>query len=697
MIKRLILIVLYIFFNCFLYADEGIWLPQINASYWETIKEKGLSLSIEDLCGEDSTSLKDAIIRFGNGCSGVIVSDNGLLMTNYHCALRYVEQVSTKERDFLSEGYWAEKKPEIPIEGLSVRFLIKTEDVTDSLRSEDGRILPEKERKGKIKILEKRCTDKMSGYEGKIVSMFSGNRYYLYQYQVFDDIRLVGVPPLSLGKFGKDVDNWMWPRHTADFALFRIYANQDNLPASYSPENVPYRPKKVAPISLKSLKEGDFTFVLGYPGSTDQYKHSEVLSNLVGVSYPIQIDLMSKYLALLSSYMERDASFEMQNTAQYGSVSNVMKRYQGFIAGMNRSQGIEKRKEEEALFEACLEKDPVSHDKYGSLLEEMRRTEQEKVTYAIPYSMYLNGWGMVSLLQKALFIAELEETQTEGKIMNRFWREIRKGSDTLSLNMDREWFVEVMRTYLEKVPESFHFPSLTRNASRLEEWAESIYKQSALTDTIKLHSLLQSHLDSLKSDPAVRLINEITGLYVKKVWCCLPQLSQRLDSLKKEYVTARMALFGAKDCWPDANGTMRFSYGTIKGYQNKDKAHPYYTTLESLFQKVKTGNAEYAVPPSFQALYEKRAFGDYAVNGTIPTCFIATNHTVGGNSGSPVFNASGELIGLNFDRNWEGTISDVMYDESVCRNITVDMRYVLFIIDKYAEAQSILKELVIHK
>lgn len=327
MIKRLILIVLYFFFNCFLYADEGIWLPQINASYWETIKEKGLSLSIEDLCGEDSTSLKDAIIRFGNGCFGVIVSDNGLLMTNYHCALRYVEQVSTKEHDFLSEGYWAEKKPEIPIEGLSVRFLIKTEDVTDSLRSEDGRILPEKERKGKIKILEKRCTDKISGYEGKIVSMFSGNRYYLYQYQVFDDIR-----------------------------------------------------------------------------------------------------------------------------------------YQGFIAGMNRSQGIEKRKEEEALFEACLEKDPVSHDKYGSLLEEMRRTER-----------------------------------------------------------------------------------------------------------------------------------------------------------------------------------------------------------------------------------------DYAVNGTIPTCFIATNHTVGGNSGSPVFNASGELIGLNFDRNWEGTISDVMYDESVCRNITVDMRYVLFIIDKYAEAQSILKELVIHK
>lgn len=695
--RRFFLTIIGLSFFLYLYADGGIWLPNVNTSYWSDMRKRGMTLSMKELCDDESISLKDAIIRFGNGCSGVIVSDNGLLMTNYHCALRYVEQVTTKDCDYLSEGYWAEDKPEIPIEGLSVRFLIKTEDVTDSLCVEAGTILPEKERKEKIKILEKRYTDKAYGYEGKIVSMFSGNRYYLYQYQVYDDVRLVGVPPFSLGKFGKDVDNWMWPRHTADFALFRIYANQDNLPASYSPENVPYRPKKVASISLRPLKEGDFTFVLGYPGSTDQYKHSEVLSNLVEVSYPVQIDLMGKYLALLSSYMERDASFEIRNTAQYGSVSNVMKRYQGFIAGMNRSQGIEKRKEEEAFFEAYLEKDSVLHDKYGSLLEEMRRVEQEKVAYAIPYCLYLNGWGMVPLLQKALFVAEFNEKRTKGKVMERFWREIRKGSDTLSLSMDKEWFVEVMRTYLDKVPESFHFPSLIANATRLEEWADTIYGQSALADTVRLRSLLEHSLDSLKKDPAVRLVNEITGLYVKRVWCCLPLLSQRLDSLRKEYVTARMALFGTENCWPDANGTMRFSYGSIRGYQNRDMAHSYYTTLESLFQKVKTGNEEYVVPRSFQELYEKRDFGDYAENGTVPACFIATNHTVGGNSGSPVFNASGELIGLNFDRNWEGTISDVMYDEAVCRNITVDMRYVLFVIDKYAKAHSILKELIIHK
>lgn len=695
--KRGIIIFVCICISFLLYADKGLWNPFLSVSLVERLNKDGLSLSIDELYDTNGQSLKDAIIRFGNGCSGVIVSDNGLLMTNYHCALRYVEQVSTKECDYLSEGYWAEKKPEIPIGGLSVRFLIKAEDVTDSLCTKEGTILPEKERKEKIKILEKSCTDKMYGYEGKIVPMFFGNRYYLYQYQVFDDVRLVGVPPFSLGKFGKDVDNWMWPRHTTDFALFRIYANPDNLPAAYSPENVPYRPKKVASISLKPLKEGDFTFVLGYPGSTDQYKHSEVLSNLVGVSYPVQIDLMGKYLALLSSYMERDALFEMRNTAQYGSVSNVMKRYQGFIAGMNRSRGVEKRKDEEAFFEAYLAKDSELRHKYGSLLEEMRQVEQEKVAYAIPYSLYLNGWGMVSFLQKALFVAELNEERTKGRMMDRFWREIRKGSDTLSLGMDKAWFVEVMRTYLDKVPESFHFPSLQANATRLEEWADAIYGQSALADTVRLRSLLEHSLDSLKKDPAVCLINEITGMYVEKVWCCLPALSQRLDSLKKEYVTARMALFGTEDCWPDANGTMRFSYGSIKGFQNEDVAYPYYTTLESMFQKVKTGNEEYAVPPSFQALYEKKDFGDYVVNGTIPTCFIATNHTVGGNSGSPVFNASGELIGLNFDRNWEGTISDVMYDESVCRNITVDMRYVLFVIDKYAKAHSILKELVIHK
>ncbi|WP_439809567.1 S46 family peptidase [Parabacteroides distasonis] len=695
--KRFSLVIISLSFCFYLYADEGVWLPHASALYWENIKERGLSLPIEDLCGDDSISLKNAIIRFGGGCSGVIVSDKGLLMTNYHCALRYVEQVTTKECDYITEGYWAEGKTEIPIEGLSVRFLVRTEDVTDSLCVERGNRMPEKERKEKIKVLEKRYTDKISGYEGKIVPMFLGNRYYLYQYQVFRDIRLVGAPPLALGKFGKDVDNWMWPRHTADFALFRIYASPDNLPTSYSPTNVPYWPKKVAAISLRPLMEGDFSFVLGYPGSTDQYKHSEVLLNQVQVSYPVQIDLMGKYITLLSTYMERDALFKMRNTAQYGSVSNVMKRYQGFIVGMSRSQGIGKRKEEESLFEACLKKDPMLHNQYGSLLEEMRRVEQEKVAYAIPYSLYLNGWGMVALLQKALFVSELDKEHLNWKKINRFLRETQKRSDSLSLSMDKEWFVEVMRSYLKNVPKDFHFPSLTKNASSLDEWADSIYEQSALSDTLKVRSLLENNLDQLKKDPAVSLINEITSLYVEKVWCCLPLLSQQLDSLKKEYVAARMELFGTENCWPDANGTMRFSYGTLKGYQSENVTHSYYTTLDGMLQKAKSGNEVYAIPASFHELYEKKDFGDYAVNGTIPTCFIATNHTVGGNSGSPVFNASGELIGLNFDRNWEGTISDVVYDESVCRNITVDMHYILFIIDKYAKAHSIIKELVIRK
>ncbi|WP_196009129.1 S46 family peptidase, partial [Parabacteroides distasonis] len=440
-----------------------------------------------------------------------------------------------------------------------------------------------------------------------------------------------------------------------------------------------------------------FTFVLGYPGSTDQYKHSEVLSNLVQVSYPVQIDLMNKYLDLLGSYMKRDELFEMRNTAQYGSVSNVMKRYQGFIEGMNRCQGIARRKTEENDFVKRLESNPSLGVRYGTLLEEMKLVEQEKVAYAIPYSLYLNGWGMVALLQKALFVSELDKDHLNWQKINRFLREAQKGNDSLSLSMDREWFVEVMRSYLKNVPKDFHFPSLTKNASSLDEWADSIYEQSALSDTLKVRSLLENNFDQLKKDPAVSLINEITSLYVEKVWCCLPLLSQRLDSLKKEYVAARMELFGTENCWPDANGTMRFSYGSIKGYQSENVTHSYYTTLDGMFQKVRSGNEVYAIPSLFHELYEKKDFGDYAVHGTIPTCFIATNHTVGGNSGSPVFNVSGELIGLNFDRNWEGTISDVIYDESVCRNITVDMHYVLFIIDKYAKAHSIIKELVIRK
>lgn len=678
-------------------AEGGLWLPLFSGSFGKQHRIARFSLSLNEIYNEEGPSLKDAVIRFGNGCSGVVVSDKGLLMTNYHCALRYIEQITTEKCNYLLRGYWAEGKQEIPIKGLSVRFLMQIQDITDSVSIEAGKMMSENEKKNKIQALEMLYTDISCGYEGKVVPLYSGNRYYVFQYQVFNDIRLVGAPPISLGKFGKDIDNWMWPRHTADFALFRIYAGPDNLPASYSPENVPYQPKKIVPISLEALKEGDFTFVLGYPGSTDQYKHSEVLSNLVQVSYPIQIDLMSKYLDLLSSYMKRDDLFEMHNMAQYGSISNVMKRYQGFIEGMNRCQGIERRKIEENDFVKRLESNPGLSVRYGTLLEEMKQVEQEKVAYAIPYSLYLNGWGMIALLQKALFVSELNKDQMNWKRINRFLREAQKGNDSLFLSMDKEWFVEVMRSYLKNVPKAFHFPSLTKNASCLDKWADSIYEQSVLSDTLKVRSLLENDFDLLKKDPAVSLINEITSLYVEKVWCCLPSLSQQLDSLKKEYVAARMELFGTENCWPDANGTMRFSYGTIKGYQSENVTHSYYTTLDGMLQKARSGNEEYAIPSLFHELYEKKDFGDYAVKGTIPTCFIATNHTVGGNSGSPVFNASGELIGLNFDRNWEGTISDVIYDESVCRNITVDMHYVLFIIDKYAKAHSILKELVIRK
>lgn len=482
----------------FLFAEEGLWPLHVDSTFWKSIQVQGIKLDQKDIFQEGGTSLEGAVIRFGNGCSGIVVSENGLVMTNYHCALRYMERITTVKCDYLSNGFWAEREKEVPITGLSVRFLLRTLDVTDLLCKGAWKTMSDKERKQKIQEIERQYMDEAKGYEARIIPVYSGNQYYLYQYQVFKDIRLVGAPPLSLGKFGKDVDNWMWPRHTADFALFRIYAGPDNLPASYSPENVPYQPKKIVPISLEALKEGDFTFVLGYPGSTDQYKHSEVLSNLVQVSYPIQIDLMSKYLDLLSSYMKRDDLFEMHNMAQYGSISNVMKRYQGFIEGMNRCQGIERRKIEENDFVKRLESNPGLSVRYGTLLEEMKQVEQEKVAYAIPYSLYLNGWGMIALLQKALFVSELNKDQMNWKRINRFLREAQKGNDSLFLSMDKEWFVEVMRSYLKNVPKAFHFPSLTKNASCLDKWADSIYEQSVLSDTLKVRSLLENDFDLFK-------------------------------------------------------------------------------------------------------------------------------------------------------------------------------------------------------
>ncbi|WP_085536248.1 S46 family peptidase [Massilibacteroides vaginae] len=381
--KRLVISILICLFqiHC-LHAEKGLWLPKLDTLHWYEIKELGFNLSMDELYSEDKPSLKDVVVRFGNGCSGVVVSERGLIMTNHHCALRYVENISTKEHDYLSEGYWAEGKREVPIDGLSVKFLQRMIDVTDSLHTDAFLTIPDKEIKHRIQEIEGQYTDKKNGYEANIVSLYSGNKYYLYQYQVFQDVRLVGIPPFSLGKWGKDKDNWMWARHTADFAIFRIYAGEDNLPASYSSDNIPYKPQRYAPISLNQLKEGDFTFVLGYPGATDQYKNSDVLSNLVHISYPEQIDLMKKYLTILDTYMIKDKTFELNNTSAYGSISNVMKRFQGFIAGIERTKKVELSRS--TLFEyiAYLRNDLMLKICY----DEYRKTyyyEDENVTSAL--------------------------------------------------------------------------------------------------------------------------------------------------------------------------------------------------------------------------------------------------------------------------------------------------------------------------
>ncbi len=697
-------------------ADEGMWIPLlIEKLNIQIMQEKGFKLTAEDIYSVNQASMKDAVMIFGGGCTAELISGEGLLITNHHCGYRRIQQHSTVEHDYLTHGFWAmSRAEELPNPGLSVIFLKRMEDVTE--KTLDGIIntMSEQERMEKILSnigdIEAKAIEG-THYQAHVESFFAGNQYFLFVEEVYKDVRLVGAPPSAIGKFGGDTDNWMWPRHTGDFSLFRIYAGKDNMPAGYSEDNVPYKPVKFFPVSLKGVRPGDFTMVYGFPGSTFRYVPSFHLKMLTGTIYPKLIQIRDKKLEIMNAGMENDPGVRIQYSAKKASVSNSWKRWIGEIRGLEKLDAISKKQQFETDFQKWADENNKTN--YSGLLQAYKELYRQYARYRLARDyfrevFFSSGTELVAFsgrfdrLLKSIEenapdediqrLADMLITQTEN-----FFRDYNSA-------IDQQLFKAVMEMLDANMNADFK-PSVYINIQSkyqddFEKYTAAVYKKTIFDKPEKVYKLLESPgkgmMRKIKNDPVYQIYESAHTLHSEKIMPEYNRLGDDLRLLNRTYMAARMEFQPDKVFYADANFTLRLAYGNVKSYEPVDAVfYKHYTTLKGIIEKDDPEIYDYDVPDKLKELYAEQNFGRYAEDGEMPVCFIATNHTTGGNSGSPVLNAEGHLIGVNFDRAWEGVMSDLMFNPDQCRNISLDIRFALFIIDKFAGAGYLLDEMEI--
>lgn len=693
--------------------DEGMWIPLLIEKFnINDMQAKGFHLSAEDIYSINQACLVNAVILFGGNCTGEVISPEGLLLTNYHCGLGRIQYHSSVEKDYLTDGFWAySKDQELPNPGLTASFLKRIEDVTrdvnKGIETTMNQSVKKSIRNNNIQNIISQATAG-TNYNAEIKSFYFGNSYYLFVYETYKDIRLVGAPPSSIGKFGGDTDNWEWPRHTGDFSLFRIYADSLNRPAEYSLSNIPYKPKKYLPVSIHGIKKGDFTMVLGYPAHTDEYLVSDELKLLSDKSLPKKIMIRETNMRIINKAMQNDAAIRIKYISKYNSLSNAWKKWLGVLQGFKKVGVIEKKLQQEIRFQQWLNENKEYKDRFGSLLDEFHRTYQILEPYYLATdigSEAVMGTELMSFVSKFLVLMNKSDDPAElGKILNNLKNHTTSFFKDYSIDIDREIFTEMMKLYANNVDVEFHpafFNTIVRKyKGDYQKYANYVYKTSIFTDQQKtldfVNNFKENSIRTLLNDPALMTFIGFSEIFGLKVYPAYNTLNNHLDSLYQVYMNALMLMSPDKLFYPDANFTMRMTYGKVEGYSPADAVdYRYYTTLTGVMEKENPEVYDYSVPEKLKDLCRTKDFGEYGQNGIMPVCFTASNHTSGGNSGSPVLNADGYLVGLNFDRNWEGTINDYYYDSSVCRNISLDIRYVLFIIDKYAHADNIIRELTI--
>ena len=681
-------------------ADEGMWLPSLISQRIADMQEKGFRLDADDIYSINQASLKDAVVLFGRGCTGELISPEGLLLTNHHCGYGQIQQHSSVEHDYLKDGFWAmNRSEELPNKGLTVSFLERMDDVTSQVLSGYTPDMTEDQRVELVKKNSQALIDEAvkegKGLRATVEALYYGNQYFLFLYREYADVRLVGAPPSSIGKFGGDTDNWMWPRHTGDFSMFRIYADKDNNPAPYSKDNVPYRPKKYFHISTKGVQEGDFTFIYGFPGRTQEYIHSEGVRYIEEIGDPHKIHLRTLRLDIMNKYQSESQKVRIQYSSKNAGVSNAWKKWQGEVKGIKKMKTVRTKQEFEKAFDKWAQ-----GGEFDGVVSKIASIYAELEPYQFATDYYTETVRTIEVANFAMSTARLFKQDGFDKakaaeLAETFYKD-------WYLPIDKESFIAVMNEYEMNVPADFkpvYYKEKLASYGTIEAWAEDIFTNSIFIDPSKVNALESEDKEVVMADPAVEFFNEFLKWYTADIQPVTTRLNQELQLAYRDYMRGQMVYCRTqrvpKAFYPDANLTLRVAYGHIKGYSPSDGT--YYlpsSTIKGIMEKDNPEIFDYNIPQRLRDIYATKDYGRWAdASGEVPVCFIATNHTTGGNSGSPVINADGDLIGLNFDRVWEGTMSDIVFDPEICRNIALDVRYVLFTIEKIGGAGYLLDEM----
>ena len=700
--KRLVTTLAALFIAFAATADEGMWLlPYLQKMNGRDMKAMGCKLSMEEIYSMNRSSLKDAVVIFGGGCTGEIVSPRGLLFTNHHCGYASIQALSSVEHDYLKYGFWARNnEEELPVEGLRVSFIREIADVTAEVvgnvpstaaAAEYNRIVKEN-----VEQLTGRLQEQHPGMEIDVESFFGGNQFFAFVKEVYTDVRLVGTPPSSIGKFGGETDNWMWPRHTGDFSVFRVYADKENRPAAYSPDNVPYRAEKYLTVSTKGYREGDFAMIMGFPGSTERYMTSYEIDEMLDTENPQRIFIRGERQAILKADMEADDAVRIQYASKYAMSSNYWKNSIGMSRGLKRLNVRADKVSQEESFQRWAEQNTLPEEGYMDALEKIRTAVEERsypnslrqyVSEAIfSIELMVPAW---SLLETKAIPEESVEDYKES--FSDFYKDVNMATDrkvaVRMLTIARENMKEVP-TFYETVDSLF--------GGSIEDYVNYLYENSVFASGERTLALFD-HFDpdAIAGDPVMQMAKSV-NLFLKEKTRVAPEVRNRYSEGHRKYIAGLMLQNPDKAWASDANFTIRLTYGQILPYNPADGVkYEYYTTLAGVMEKEDRNNpTEFTVPEKLKELYSKRDYGRYADrNGELPVAFLANCDITGGNSGSPVLNGRGELIGLAFDGNWEAMSGDVAFEPDLQRTISVDIRYVLFVIDKFAGAGWLLDEM----
>ncbi|MDD4819323.1 MAG: S46 family peptidase [Flavobacteriales bacterium] len=709
-IKKIIVTALFaLVFTGVSWGAEGMWIPLFLKKLNETeMKSLGMKISAEDIYSVNKSSLKDAVVLFGGGCTGEVVSPNGLLFTNHHCGYSVIAAHSTIEDNILQNGFWAKNRSEEKINpSLSVTFIKRIEDVTkDALKGVTDK-MPINERNKKIKenLASIKKNAKVEAWQNvEIKPFFKDNQYFMFVRETYSDVRLVGCPPVSVGKYGSETDNWVWPRHTGDFSVFRIYADKNNRPAAPSADNVPYRPDHFFPISLNGVKENDFTLVFGFPGTTNEYLPAIALEQTANHRNPVKVGMRDIALKIWGENMNANDTIKLLYSNRYVSAANAWKKWQGESLGLNKTNAVNKKKEYEKAFTATL---TGKKEALKELLPKLYTQYKTLLPYGIAYDAMAEFSSLCDAYKLTNVLNNYERMDEKDSLYASVKEFLKKSALKLisakTVNIDKKVFASLSDFYYKNIPSEFLPQQVKQNyQNNGNNWnavAQTLYSSPLMTEKGIEDLFSKSQKDVVKAlndDIMVSFFNSINKTFYQEVLPNYKVCNDSINFLMKKYMKAQMEAFPQKAFFPDANLTLRASYGQVKGMQARDGI--YYipqTYLDGVIEKYIPGDKEYDLPAKVLELYKAKDYGRYGENGKLPVCFIATNHTTGGNSGSPAINANGELIGLNFDRLWEGTMSDLNYDPSICRNIMVDIRYVLWLMDKVGGAGYLLDEMKI--